>query len=506
MLSLYRLTMNQNNVNKEVLNHSLFSLFSQMNIKYQYILEKGSRKHICPNCGRKKFVRYTDVTTGDYLPVQYGRCDSETNCCYHVNPYKDGYAINPEEQERKYCMGNQRTQSHVLQHNSAINLEPVFIPVEVLHKTLSKEGYEQNIFLQNLLYRVPFPFEAKDVERIISQYYLGTVCNGYRTGAITFPFIDISGNIKAVQVKQFDQENHTTGTDFLHAIIEKDYKKNNEIIPGWLNAYNQNEIKVSCLFGEHLLHKYQVNPLALVEAPKTAIYSTLYFGFPDDPEKLLWLAVYNLSSLNVEKCKALQGRHVYLFPDLSKEGKAYSLWSKKAVELSKLLPRTRFIVSDLLEKNATEIERNKGLDLADYLIKQDWRKFSKKPIDTLNQIHREEPQTVSKQEPSTAKSENSEKSEALKNTLFCIEPSKAMTRNPSKIINQSLWNIEELETSFAGRKLPDHPIKLGSCANIIDIQLFIDSHLSTIIANEGKGTFLPYLMRLKELKAILEKE
>ena len=143
------------------------------------------------------------------------------------------------------------------------------------------------------------------------------------------------GKLRAVQVKQFDEQNHTTGTDFLHSIIEKHHTRNNKPLPEWLEAYNKNETKVSCLFGEHLLSKYPHNPVALVEAPKTAIYGTLYFGFPEQPTNLLWLAVYNLSSLNLNKCKALKGRNVYLFPDLSKDGKAFELWSNKANEIQK---------------------------------------------------------------------------------------------------------------------------------------------------------------------------
>ena len=131
------------------------------------------------------------------------------------------------------------------------------------------------------------------------------------------------------------------------------------------------------MFGEHLLSKYPYNPVALVEAPKTAIYGTLYFGFPEQPTNLLWLAVYNLSSLNLNKCKALKGRNVYLFPDLSKDGKAFELWSNKANEIQKRLQGTYFHVSDLLEQLAPQQDKEQGKDIADYLIKQDWRLFRK---------------------------------------------------------------------------------------------------------------------------------
>ncbi|MFZ4547583.1 MAG: DUF6371 domain-containing protein, partial [Bacteroidales bacterium] len=134
---------------------------------------------------------------------------------------------------------------------------------------------------------------------------------------------------------------------------------------------SKNERFVSCLFGEHLLDKYPMNPVALVEAPKTAIIGSLYYGLPVSSDKLLWIAVYNKSSLSLEKCKALKGRKIVLFPDLN----AYNDWNSKANELKEKLPGTRFFVSDLLEQNATEKEKSSGLDLADYLIRFDYKLF-----------------------------------------------------------------------------------------------------------------------------------
>ena len=68
--------------------------------EYRYIFEKGSKKHLCPNCNKKRFVRYIDTVTGNYLPEQYGRCDRESKCSYHLNPYIDGYAKAIWDQEQ----------------------------------------------------------------------------------------------------------------------------------------------------------------------------------------------------------------------------------------------------------------------------------------------------------------------------------------------------------------------------------------------------------------------
>ena len=59
--------------------------------EYRYILEKGSRKHFCPSCKKKRFVRYIDTYTGEYLPEEYGRCDKGDGH-YFLNPYSDGYS------------------------------------------------------------------------------------------------------------------------------------------------------------------------------------------------------------------------------------------------------------------------------------------------------------------------------------------------------------------------------------------------------------------------------
>jgi hypothetical protein len=440
-----------------------------MKNEYRYILEKNSRKHLCPGCGKKSFVWYIDIETGQPLPDQYGRCDREINCSYHKNPYKEGYSA--EKLNYFFRMPQQ------------IRQNPACIPIEVLNQTLT--GYERNTFLQNLLYHVPFPVKEGDLEMAIALYFLGSVNSGYRAGAITFPFIDIAGKVRAIQVKQFNLENHTTRTDFLHSIIEKQCQQNNEPLPDWLIEYQKNERKVSCLFGEHLLKKYQSNPIALVEAPKTAIYGTLYFGIPDNSTSLLWLAVYNLSSLTYEKCRALKGRHVYLFPDLSKDNRAFNIWSKKARELSEKMPGTLFKVSDLLEQKASEKERLNGSDLADFLIKQDWRRFRFQPINI-------------------GQSEKGEKGESSRKPFVSTEEKFLGFPTLGK---EKKWNLEisELERFYKLIPLPKEPIRLDQCSLITDPALFIKSHLDIVKCQNGNMRFKPYLDRLTRVKLLISR-
>ncbi|MFN4085383.1 MAG: DUF6965 family protein [Spirosomataceae bacterium] len=458
--------------------------------EYRYILEIGSKKYHCPGCNEKAFVLYIDTETGNYLPEQYGRCDRESNCSYHLNPYLDGYAKAIQEQEkgnRSELPNNWKPQRK--KATPQPELEPVFFDFDTFKQTLQPERYEKNTFIQNLFYRVQFPFEVDGVTKVIQLYRLGTVANGYRAGANTFPFIDIKGNVRAVQVKQFDEQNHTTGTDFLHSIIEKHHTRNNKPLPEWLEAYTKQDKRISCLFGEHLLSKYHSNPVALVEAPKTAVYGTLYFGLPETPESLIWLAVYNKSSFSFDKLKVLQGRFVYVFPDLSKDGNTFKEWETKAKEYESRLPGTRFIFSDLLEQLAPERDKSEGNDLADYLIKQDWRLFRKRNIQ--EQPPQPEPEKVTHQQ----------------NIIFSHVETlpKVEVFKTERIEQPQNWNneIEELEIYFASIKLPTQPVKLNRCSTITDCSLFLESHFATVKGNNGKRTFLPYLNRLQELKQVL---
>src|SRR5690554_4292676 len=473
---------------------------TRFNNSHRYKLDRSSKKHHCPECGKRRFVCYVDTETGDYLPEQYGRCDRESKCSYHLNPYLDGYAKTIWMQENGITESTQSTvQKKTFLKRKKRRLpeptpKPVFFDFETFKQTLQPERYEKNTFIQNLLHKVQFPFEVDEVAKVIKLYRLGTVANGYRAGANTFPFIDIKGNVRAVQVKQFDEQNHTTGTDFLHSMIEKHHTRNNKQLPKWLEAYTKQDKRISCLFGEHLLSKYHSNPVALVEAPKTAVYGTLYFGLPETPESLIWLAVYNKSSFSFDKLKVLQGRFVYVFPDLSKDGNTFKEWETKAKEYESRLPGTRFIFSDLLEQLAPERDKSEGNDLADYLIKQDWRLFRKRNIQEQPQP---EPEKVTKVTKVTHQ----------QNIIFShVEPlPKVEVFKTERIEQPQNWSndIAELENYFASIELPTESIQLNRCSTITDCSVFVENHIATVKRNNGKPTFLPYLNRLQELKQVL---
>jgi hypothetical protein len=454
----------------------LIKAIEDMDNEYRYIFEKGSRKHICPECGKKRFVRYIDTKTGEYLPEQYGRCDREANCGYHLNPYQDGYS--------KMIWGKENGNSTVIpirwkppstRKAPQPPVKPVYFDFEAFKRTLRPEHYENNIFIQNLFSRVQFPFDPADVTRVIELYRLGTVSAGYRSGAVTFPFIDIDGNVRAVQVKQFDEANHTTGTDFLHSILARHYNDIGKQLPEWLEAYMSQDKKVSCLFGEHLLNKFPSNRIALVEAPKTAIYGTLYFGLPETPDQYLWIAVYNKSSFSLDKVKPLQGRFVDVFPDLSKDGGTFREWEAKAKEFERQLPGTQFKMYDFLELEALEEDRVNGEDIADYLIKLDWRLFRSR------EVKREAEVSQPKTNPVVSQPE-------------ALETVKA---DPVQV------EADELEKWFDSIQLPDHSVDITPYYTICEPDRYVRGALRAI--RSGKWDTRAHLERLQQLRVALLK-
>lgn len=330
-------------------------------MNYTYQLEKGSRKFKCPKCGKKAFVRFIFTADNSYAKEEFGRCDRESKCGYFNAPNTDGFIP---------------VKNYTFTPQISVCQEQYYIPNSTLNSIL--KGYDQNAFVQNLLSSIAYPMSKVMVMEVVQLYKVGTLTNGFMAGALCLPFISKKGDINAIQVKQFDNDNHTTKTNFLHAIAAKHYEFQNKTRPMWLNNYLKNDKIIRCLFGEHLLKVYPHNPIALVEAPKTALYASLYFGMPQCKTDFLWLAVFNKSSLSYNKFKVLAGRDVVLFPDLN----AYEDWSNKASQIKHYLKGCHVSVSNYLEHNATDEDKQEGLDLGDYLIKYDWRSFrSQKKIE-----------------------------------------------------------------------------------------------------------------------------
>ncbi len=293
---------------------------------YRFTLDPGSKKYFCPNCGRKRFVRYIDTVTGKLLPGQYGRCDREDSCRYHLKPGKQGFSKQLFRPSSK---------------NSVAKIISSYVPPELLIKSLKQQAKNNFISYLGTL------FPSSTVDELVQRYHIGS--SDHWPGATIFWQIDLHGRIRAGKVMLYElltgkrvkePFNHVT---WVHC-IEK------------LNPFNLKQ----CLFGEHLLNQHPDKPIAITESEKTAVIASGIF-----PE-FIWMATGQKNGLSIQKMLILARHRVILFPDLG----VYEKWQAKAREIKLRIPTISIATNNLIEITATNGEIEKGLDLADYLIHQ----------------------------------------------------------------------------------------------------------------------------------------
>ena len=392
---------------------------------FRYQLPKKAIKSDCPSCGpqhRKTLSRYIDTKTNELLPDIYGRCDRESNCGYHLNPYhKSAFGRSYSEQVKTqtrvgsipktwFTLAARQKHAGVLKQDiitrlmqfEGARLVQAERVVEVVFDQSSKSlrlnetenpipvphvgqicTIPQEVFTQSLSH-----YERNQFTRLLTRHFGDTLANdllkrfnvgtsGRWPGACVFWYIDEHHRIRGGQIKLFDDTFHTvkyvikagekrSRTTWVHSSYARRCDERKQPYPVWLVAYLDERKAVQkspCLFGlPQLLSADADQPIAIVEAPKTAIISTPYF--PD----YIWMAVGALSYLNAERLTPLRGRRITLFPDLSKDGTAFHRWNRVASEL--LAQGFQITVSTYLEDNATEEERVAGADLADFLLDQ----------------------------------------------------------------------------------------------------------------------------------------
>ena len=462
----------------------------------------------CPKCYAKKhWQRYLDTATGKALPSEFGKCDNIGKCgwykvpplgtkCFHV-PF-DSIIDHNAKTSKIYCSNGLNyylLKSQILEvlnngcyvsewfllntkkppiyltndvkyyskDNVVIlsnNLQPrkeykptTDIPDEVLLHTL--KNYDTNTFVNFLFSK----FNRQDVTNTLQLYSVGT-CNKY----ITFPFISIVGHCRAISLIEYSNIGKRVKTEpqarNIHTYLSFAYTAKGEALPTWLNNYKNSENKFNCLFGENLINQFKHKPIAIVEAPKTAIIASMFY-----PE-YLWLACGGLGYLTANRIEVLKNRDVYLFADNSINDIAFNQWNNKAIEFG-------FTCVNILEQIATDENKSKGYDLADYILENCQIKVTTPIIKPLIQL----------------------KPPILETN---IELKIAIPEN--NFHNQILELTEYFETAKLENK---GEINLCSGTKIIDLMKFVDSHLETINTYYNKPIAIPYLQRLSKLKSML---
>jgi len=304
-------------------------------------LEKGSKKFICPNCLKKKFVRYLDIETKIYLHPRVGKCDREISCGYHYPP-RDYFRDNPSQQNT--CIHEKRIDFRQFKTKS----QPAsYIAHGMLGKTLS--GYKNNQFV--IFLRTLFPDEI--VKELIHRFFIGTSAKW--NGSTIFWQIDEQRKIRSGKIIPYDKN---TG-------------KRKGYITWAHKEYNLPDFNLSqCLFGLHQVINFPNAPVGIVESEKSAIIMTGLGLMENVLSDFLWMATGSLNMLKPELLEPLKTGIVALYPDLGKPKNnnktPFEIWQSKLNDLKQVVKHIN--ISDLLEKKGNDEQKRNGCDIADFVI------------------------------------------------------------------------------------------------------------------------------------------
>jgi hypothetical protein len=224
----------------------------------------------------------------------------------------------------------------------------------------SKLKPERNVLL-NYLSAISTPSAMEYVREL---YQVGT--SMLWPGSSVFWQIDINGNVRTGKIIQYEiltDDTCATGQNCKRV-------KTNKPPAYWVHKLPKVYCPVikQCFFGEHLLSKFPDKKIGILESEKSALIASLFH-----PE-YLWLACGGVSNLSREKLLVLRARDVFLFPDL----KQLDPWKNIVTRCGDIFKYKGCLkVINVLEKNATDLERQQGFDLADYLLRENWHTYKK---------------------------------------------------------------------------------------------------------------------------------
>ena len=224
------------------------------------------------------------------------------------------------------------------------------------------------------------------MQRAAQRYRLGRS----RDGGVIFWQIDTMGSIfdgKIMYYRTDCHRDHQRNPQWVSNRLKRYYLKDDKELIAAIPSYH-------CLFGTHLLKTLPLplpigrgvittstkdsasksfysppsqggvgggSAIAVVEAEKTAVIMSEHFP------QYLWLAAGGLFELTADKLFPLRHHRIILFPDTDTDLTAYTRWYEVAQEA-----RRRYglnvSVSPLLEQRATPEQKQRKIDLVEYLF------------------------------------------------------------------------------------------------------------------------------------------
>lgn len=325
---------------------------------FRYSLDKSARKFNCPQCGKKRFVKYTDVLTGEYLDGNYGRCDRSDSCAFTAYPPSGNLAYRIELMSlidispKSYQITDHRYFKHFVPKSQVLEVNPSNIwikewwlktskidytqseckifnnGVDVLNPLINikpKENQEtsyhsmelaQDIISSkkdcNLAIYLKSKFSSDKVSNAMASYYTGCTDDFWNNSTCFFQ-VDENSRVRAGKIMLYSKnDGRRVKTPGPHI--------------NWMHKANKSsDFNLSqCLFGLCLLKDSDPNkPIALVESEKTAIVMSI---FNND---CTWMACGSKTAINENILSPIKHRAIVLYPD---KGSAQK-WGLKAESL-----------------------------------------------------------------------------------------------------------------------------------------------------------------------------
>lgn len=307
--------------------------------QFKFSLEKyrgSSSRHICPNCGKKEFVRYVNNETEEYLEEYVGKCNRIEKCGYHYTPKQ--YFDDKEEKVQFFTRKN----VHVEKKSTYYYNEKLVL--DSLHSDTKKSNLYQFLIQY---------FHEEKVKNTLKKYLVGV--SNFWQDAVIFWQIDKDFKVRSGKVMQYDL---ITG-------------KRDKTKFYWIKKDDSDKEMRQVFFGLHLLELFKNYKIGIVESEKTALMCDLFFD-----EKIIWLASGGLMGINERKLEDLSDREIILFPDLSANNSkinAYDEWKSKAEFYGNKL-NINVKINQFLNKFSSISDRDNQADLADFILK-DLRKI-----------------------------------------------------------------------------------------------------------------------------------
>jgi len=300
----------------------------------RFALEKyrGSKTRFkCPRCRIKgTFARYVDITTGEYIDDNVGRCNRETECGYHTPP-----SGNQLGEKQISVLSNEVLPQYL--ENRMTNL--------IDSKYVTRHVGNSDNFSQFLLKG----FNKEKVRASLLKYRIGNI--DYWGGKSTIFFqIDQSFDVRTGKIMLYDDKtgkrkkkpfNHIT---WVHTALNK--------------ANESADFNLTqCFFGEHLLSTSKLGTYKVVESEKTAVIASIL------DQKCNWIATGGLQNINEQRLLPFKDKELIFVPD---KGEAFSKWKAK---LEPFMGDYNIRVTNMVES----LPITDGEDIADYIIQKHYK-------------------------------------------------------------------------------------------------------------------------------------